>query len=166
MESPKSEINSDFSQPQLNLPPADLRIKLENNLLKVFDLLRKKFVALTPEEYVRQHFVNFLMNYKGYPASIMANEIGINLNGTSKRCDTVVFSPDGLPMVIVEYKSPEVKITQDVVDPIARYNLKLQAQYLIVSYGMNHYCYKINYNRYSYKLIPQISVFKSIACPL
>lgn len=127
-----------------------------DDVLKVFDSLRKKYVVLTPEENVRQHFVNWLTNHLHYPASLMANEIGIELNGTKRRCDTVVFGQDALPMMIVEYKSPSVNITQKVFDQIVRYNMVIRARYLIVSNGMRHYCCVIDYAGNNYHFIPEI----------
>lgn len=161
----RMELNKD-NFPKLNLPPAELRLKREgDDVLKVFDSLRKKFVVLTPEEFVRQHFVSFLIKNLHYPAPIMANEVGIDLNGTRKRCDTVIFNPDGSPMIIVEYKAPGVAITQTVFDQIVRYNMKLMAKYLIVSNGMNHYCCVMDYANNTYHFIPQIPDYNSIAFP-
>lgn len=124
--------------------------------MKVYDTLRKKYVTLTPEEYVRQHFVNWLLTEKHYPASLMANEIGIELNGTRRRCDSVVFDLKGEPMLIIEYKAPYIPITQSVFDQIVRYNMTLHARYLIVTNGINHYCCVIDYERGNYHFIPGI----------
>lgn len=148
--------------PHLNLPPFDMRVKRGNDVLKVFDRLRKKYVTLTPEEYVRQHFVNWLSSYLHYPASLMANEIGIELNGTKRRCDTVVFNSDGTPLVIVEYKAPDISISQNVFDQIVRYNMVLRAGYLIVSNGITHYCCVIDYDRNTYHFIPEIPDYSSL----
>lgn len=142
--------------PALNLPKADLRIEADNGTLKVFDRLRKKYVALTPEEYVRQHFTSWLSNGLHYPEPLMANEASITLNDTRRRCDTVVFNPDGTPMMIVEYKAPTVRITQDVFDQIVRYNMVLRARYLVVSNGINHYCCRIDYEGDTYHFIPKV----------
>lgn len=140
----------------LNLPPAELKLSRGNGVVKVFDPLRKKHVVLTPEEYVRQNFISWMIHGLHYPPSLMANEIGIELNGTRKRCDTVVFNPDGSPLMIVEYKAPDVIITQAVFDQIARYNMALRARYLTVSNGMNHYCCVMDYDRAAYNFIPNI----------
>lgn len=143
----------------LSIPYASLRLaKDEKDNLKVFDPLRKKFVALTPEEFVRQNFVGWLTTHFGYPASLMANEVEIELNGTKKRCDTVVYGRQCQPLMIIEYKAPDVEITQNTFDQIVRYNRELKARYLIVSNGRNHYCCVIDYERDSYnfiRLIPQ-----------
>lgn len=140
----------------LNLPPFDMKVKRGDNILKVFDPLRKKYVALTPEEYVRQHFVNWLITGLRYPSSLTANEIGIELNGTKRRCDTIVFNPDGSPLMIVEYKAPNVSISQKVFDQIVRYNMVLHARYLTVSNGIRHFCCIIDYAANTYHFIPEI----------
>jgi len=140
-------------------------VKDSNEAAKVFDPLRKKFVTLTPEEYVRQQFMAWLQDSFHYPRSLMANEIGVNVNGMKKRCDSVVFNRDGSPLLIVEYKAPEVKISQDTFDQIVRYNLVLHARYLIVSNGLNHYCCVIDYQNNTYQFIPSIPDYFEIHNP-
>ncbi len=95
----------------------------------------------------------------------MSNEIGIEVNGTRKRCDTVVFRREGTPLLIVEYKAPEINVTQAVFDQIVRYNMRLHAEYLIVSNGLNHYCCKIDYAANTYHFIPQIPDYQTLAFP-
>lgn len=141
---------------ELNLPSFDIRLQRDDEGVKIFDRLRKKFIILTPEEWVRQHFVNYLINHKGFPESLMANEIGITLNGTRRRCDTVVFDKHGSPMVIVEYKASSIVISQSTFDQIARYKMVLHARYLIVSNGMNHYCCRIGYDNMSYDFLKEV----------
>lgn len=148
--------------PPLNLPPARLRTRLDGERLQVRDPLRQKYVALTPEEYVRQHFVNYLIEYLSYPPMMMANEIKIELNGTTRRCDTVVFGSDTRVLMIVEYKAPDVLLTQDVFDQIVRYNMTLRARYLVVSNGLNHYCCVIDYKSGSYHFLPKIPVYTDL----
>ena len=111
----------------------------------IFDIIRRKNVALTPEEWVRQHFVNYLITEKKYPKERIANEVTVSLNGMSKRCDTVVYNQFLDPVVIVEYKSPSVPITQEVFEQIKRYNLCLRVGILIVTNGLEHYCCRIDY---------------------
>ena len=106
----------------LNLPAFEAKITQREGKNVIFDVLRRRYVALTPEEWVRQHFTNFLLKEKGYPQGLLANEIQINLNGTKKRCDTVLYRRDLTPQMIVEYKAPSVEITQAVFDQITRYN--------------------------------------------
>lgn len=107
---------------------------------QVFDRLRRRMVACTPEEFVRQMFVDYLIDTLGYPEGLMANEISITLNGMARRCDTVVFSRDRSPLMIVEYKAPDVAVTEKVFNQIARYNLVLKAPYLVVTNGRSCYC--------------------------
>jgi hypothetical protein len=142
--------------PRLNLPQASLRLKEEEGKLKVFDPLRKKFVALTPEEYVRQNFTAWLIGSLRYPAALMSNEVALNLNGLYRRCDTLIFNRRGKPFMIVEYKAPEVEITQKVFDQIVRYNMVLQADYIVVSNGLRHFCCRIDYSNSTYHFTPNI----------
>ncbi len=117
----------------LNLP--DYEIKLSGSPTKpmIFDILRGKYVALTPEEWVRQHFVHFLINHKGYPATLLANEVKLNVGDKKLRADTVLYSRQLKPQVIIEYKAPQIEITQKVFDQIMVYNMLLHVDYLIVS---------------------------------
>lgn len=147
---------------QLNLPSFQYRLRQTARGIDIFDIVRKKFVALTPEEWVRQHFVSFLISHKGYPASLMNNEIALTLNGTRRRCDSVVFDRQGKPFVIIEYKAASVAITQAVFDQIVRYNMVLQAQYLIVSNGLSHYCCRIDYTNHSYTFLPDIPSYSEL----
>lgn len=124
--------------------------------MKVFDPLRQKYVAMTPEEYVRQHFTAWLIGSFGYPASLTSNEVSITLNDTRRRCDTVVYRSNGTPLMIVEYKAPTVAITQEVFDQIARYNMVLRSKFLVVSNGMRHYCCEMDYEHDSYTFLPKI----------
>lgn len=147
----------------LNLPGADLRTRpTDNGKTEVFDPLRRKYVALEPEEFVRQHFVNYLINYLGYPASHVANEVSLTLNETRRRCDTLIYNSEGKPLMIVEYKAPYVTIDQKIFDQIVRYNMVLNARYLVVSNGLRHYCCHIDYETGSYSFLPQIPSYASI----
>lgn len=144
----------------LNLPPFEANIKRMDGMVKIQDVLRQKFVALTPEEWVRQHFVHFLIEHKGYPATLMANEVAVTLNGMSRRCDTVVYRQKGLkPMMIVEYKRPDVEITQRVFDQICRYNMVLEVEWLVVSNGMKHYCCRVDLSSGTYAFVEDIPRF-------
>lgn len=147
--------------PPLNLPPVDLRLRMVGKILKVFDPLRSRYVALTPEEYVRQHFTAWMTAQLGYPGSLMKNEVSIKLNDTSRRCDTVVFRSDGSPAVVLEYKAPTVTITQDVFDQIARYNMVLRSRFLIVSNGLRHFCCEMDYEKKSYRFLPNIPLWSA-----
>lgn len=128
----------------------------------IFDEIRKKFLVLTPEEWVRQHLVQFLISEKQFPRSLIKLEGGLKLNTLQKRTDIVVFSRSGESLLIVECKAPQVKITQEVFDQIARYNLVHKAEWLIVSNGLNHYCCKINFQDNSYSFLPEIPSFNQL----
>ena len=149
----------------LNLPKTSLKITKQGGRLAVLDVLRKRYVSLTPEEWVRQHFVSFLLLHKGFPAARMANEVGISLNHTAKRCDTVVYDRTLRPRVIVEYKAPTVNITQQVFDQICRYNMVLQVDYLIVSNGLAHYCCKVDYDAHTYTFLKEIPEYIQVVEP-
>lgn len=143
--------------PPLNLPPIDSRrLTTEGGVEKIFDPLRRKWVVCTPEEWVRQHFVEWLVCCKGYSPYKIANEAGIKLNGMVRRCDTVIYDSANSPDIIVEYKAPSVEITQRTFDQIARYNMVLRARLLIVSNGLKHYCCCMDYDRESYCFLPDI----------
>lgn len=129
----------------LNLPEYDIKIAEKDGKPTIFDNLRRCYVALTPEEWVRQHFIHFLTEKRGYPATMMANEVSLMLNNTRRRCDTVVYDRTLSPRMIIEYKAPTVKITREVFDQILRYNQVLQVDYLVVSNGLQHFCCKPDY---------------------
>lgn len=134
----------------LNVPPANLQIRTKGAGHEVFDPLRERWVELTPEEWVRQHFASWLITCKGFPRSLMANEVGLTLNGQKRRCDTLVYDRDLNPAVVVEYKAPAVAITQRVFDQIARYNMVLRAKVLIVTNGLSHYCCRYDGEQYEF----------------
>lgn len=149
--------------PTLNLPPFEANIKKMNGMVKILDVLRHKFVALTPEEWVRQHFVHFLIERKGYSPTLMANEVAVTLNGMSRRCDTVIYRQEGLkPLMIVEYKRPDVDITQKVFNQICRYNMVLEVEYLVVSNGLKHYCCKVNLQDGTYTFLEDIPAYADL----
>lgn len=146
--------------PSLNLPAAQLRIELRDGHPVVYDPLRHQWVALTPEEHVRQHFTSWLTGELGYPASRTANEVSLRLNRTSRRADTVVYDNYGRPLMIVEYKRPSVEITRRVFDQILRYNIVLRARYLVVTNGMRHYCCEIiDPDTGAHRFLPEIPRF-------
>lgn len=147
---------------ELNLPSTDLRVTIKDDKGLIFDSLRRKYVALTPEEWVRQNFVSFLINHKGYLAGLMNNEVSLVQNGIKRRCDTLVSDKYGNPIVIVEYKAPNVEITQKVFDQIVRYNYVFRAKYLIVSNGLNHYCCCINYDEGNYSFLKEIPSYADL----
>lgn len=140
----------------LNLPPYGTKIMLRDGKNMIWDVIRRKYVALTPEEWVRQHFVHFLIEHKGYPTSLLANEVALTLNGTSRRCDTVLYDRALSPRMIIEYKAPHVSITQKVFDQICRYNLVFHVDYLVVSNGLSHYCCRMDYANNSYQFLSEV----------
>ena len=146
----------------LNLPPFEPKISEQDGKTSVWDPVRKLWATFTPEENVRQAFVSYLVSYKGYPISHIANEQGIELNGMSRRCDSVVYDKTGLPKVIVEYKAPTVSLSQKVFDQIARYNLVLHVDYLIVSNGLKHYCVKMEYPTGKYCFLRDIPAYDEL----
>lgn len=147
---------------ELNLPPFEKKTTKKDDKPFILDVIRRQYVALTPEEWVRQHFVHFLIGHKGYPQSLMANEVQLKLNGMSRRCDTVVYDRSLHPRVIIEYKAPTVSITQKVFDQICRYNMVLQVDYLIVSNGLAHYCCKVDYPTRSYSFLQDIPAYENL----
>lgn len=147
----------------LNLPSFDYRLSRgDDGVTRIYDCLRQRFVALTPEEWVRQHFVNYLMSCLGYPRGLMANEVSLKLNRTSRRCDTIIYSREARPLAIVEYKAPTVAINQTVFDQIARYNSVIGAPYLIVSNGISHYCCRFDGQNQAYKFLREIPAYSSL----
>lgn len=146
----------------LNLPEYETKIAEKDGKSAIFDNLRRCYVALTPEEWVRQHFVHYLLERRDYPATLMANEVSLTLNNTKRRCDTVVYDRNLRPRMIIEYKAPSVKITRNVFAQISRYNIVLRVDYLVVSNGLQHYCCKMDYERNSYSFLNDIPDYKEI----
>ncbi|MDR0394350.1 MAG: type I restriction enzyme HsdR N-terminal domain-containing protein [Tannerella sp.] len=129
----------------LNLPACPVKISKKDGRKYIYDPLRRKDVAFTPEEWVRQHFVHYLITVGSYPKERIANEVSIRVNGVSKRCDTVVYDDYMQPLLIAEYKAPEIAITEEVFNQISGYNSALKVPYLIVSNGLRHYCCRMDY---------------------
>lgn len=147
----------------LNLPAADIKVIEKDGRTVIYDFLRKRYIALTPEEWVRQNFTHFLVNHKGYPMALLANEITINLCGSMRRCDTVLYHKNGgQPRLIVEYKAPHVNITQQVFNQISAYNSILHADYLIVTNGLAHYCCRLDYQQNSCVFLEDIPDYTSL----
>ena len=145
----------------LNFPTYNFRFKNSENRVSIFDGIRKKFIILTPEEWVRQHVVQFLLQEKNYPKSYVNVEKLVKVNDIHKRYDVVVFQPNGELFLLIECKAPEVKITQDTFDQIARYNLKLKAQYLMVTNGLNHYFCQMDFEKEQYVFLEELPAFVS-----
>ncbi len=145
---------------KLNLPSYPLKIKNSEKHYLIFDEIRKKYIVLTPEEWVRQHYIHFLLKEKKYPISLIAVEKQFTVNNLKKRSDILIFSSSGTPDIIVECKAPKVKITQDTFDQIARYNLKLNANYLVVTNGLEHYYCKLDPENETYIFLPELPEYK------
>ncbi|MDR1887190.1 MAG: type I restriction enzyme HsdR N-terminal domain-containing protein [Prevotellaceae bacterium] len=141
---------------QLNLPPFEHRIKNSEKGKLIFDFVRNKYVALTPEEWVRQNFLQYLIQVKKMPKSLIRVEMSLELNGLAKRSDIVVHSRRGDPLLAVECKASEVKITQAVFEQLARYNLQLNVPYLVVTNGITHFCCKFSETEQQYLFLEDI----------
>lgn len=150
--------------PVLNLPPFRPELsRTADGLLTALDPLRGKYVALTPEEWVRLHFTNWLTAYKGYPASLVVNELGLRLNGRLRRADTVVYDKCLKPLMVIEYKRASVSVTQKVFDQIVRYNMVFHAPYIAVSNGLTHYCCHIDFATRSYTFLKEFPDYNAIS---
>ncbi|RKD85951.1 type I restriction enzyme HsdR N-terminal domain-containing protein [Mangrovibacterium diazotrophicum] len=148
---------------QLNLPSYSFRTKQVDSKVQIFDEIRKKFLVLTPEEWVRQNFIRYLVEVKAFPASLMAIETGLKLNGNQFRADLLVYGKNGNPLLIVEFKAPEVKITQKTFDQIARYNLTFKVPFLIISNGLEHYCCQVDFESKNYQFFRDIPVYADLS---
>ncbi len=147
---------------RLNLPPYPARVKEADGRRQIFDILRRKYVALTPEEWVRQHFIHYLIGYKGYPAALLANEVPLQVGEKKVRADSVLYDRQLRPRLIIEYKAPTIPLTQKVFDQITVYNLLLHVDYLIVSNGLETYICKMDYTNHTYRFLEMIPDYKNI----
>lgn len=145
---------------QLNLPEYTFRIKNQENKPCIFDSIRKRYILLTPEEWVRQHFIRYLVQEKKYPESLMAVEKKITLNSKIFRFDLLIYNRKGQPDLIAEFKAPEVKITQTSFDQVVRYNMVLRVRYIVVSNGLQHFICEMDYENNSYIFLKEIPEFK------
>ena len=147
---------------KLNLPEYDLKLKHEGGRTLVFDPFRSKYLVMTPEEQVRQLFARYLVEEKQYPASLMATEYALVLNKMSKRCDILVFDRNGMPVVLVECKSPDVRIGREVFDQVARYNMVFKVAYLLITNGLKHYCCRVDHQAGSVEFLDDIPVYAAL----
>ncbi len=141
---------------QLNFPLLKSQLRQKNNAAEVWDIVRKKWILLTPEEWVRQHLIQFLHTEKGFSLNLMAVEKSIKVNGMNRRYDLVIYDISAKPILLAECKAPEIKITQAVFDQVARYNLLLKVPYLLVTNGLEHFCCKIDFESSSYSFLQEI----------
>lgn len=144
---------------EINLPPYDSRVRYRDGKREIFDFLRRRYVALTPEEWVRQHFVHYLVGHRGYPKGLLANEVELRVGEKRLRCDSVLYDKELHPRMIIEYKAPDVNITQAVFNQITVYNMLLHVDYLVVSNGRQHYCCRMLYDSRSYEFLQDIPAY-------
>ena len=146
----------------LNLPSYEIKLSGTKDKPTILDILRRRYVALTPEEWVRQHFIHFLIEHKNYPATLLANEVQLKIADKSLRADSVLYGQDLRPRMIIEYKAPVIPITQKVFDQISAYNLLLHVDYLVVSNGIENYCCKMDYEHQKYSFLEEIPDYQNI----
>nr|WP_319267547.1 type I restriction enzyme HsdR N-terminal domain-containing protein [uncultured Draconibacterium sp.] len=144
---------------KLNLPEYTFRTKAENTKTLIFDSIRKKFVVLTPEEWVRQNFIQYLIQEKNYPQNLMAVEKQVKVNQQQRRFDLLIYRRNGSPYLIAEFKAPNVKITQNAFDQVVRYNMALRVERVVVSNGMQHFACEVDYEKNSYSFLKEIPIF-------
>ena len=147
---------------RLNLPPYPIKIQEKGEKRQIFDFLRRKWVALTPEEWVRQHFTHFLVEHKNYPQALLANEVELRIGEKRLRCDTLLYNKELRPRMIIEYKAPTIQIQQKTFDQISVYNLLLKVDYLVVSNGLQHYCCKMDYAQQKYLFLEQLPDYENL----
>ena len=144
------------------MPAYDVKIRGTREKPEIFDFLRRRYVALTPEEWVRQHFTHWLVDHKGYPKGLLANEVALQCGEKTVRCDSIVYGNDQRPLMICEYKAPSVPISQHVFTQISAYNLLLHVDYLVVSNGLQHYCCRMDYEHQKYTFLKDIPDYEKL----
>ena len=147
---------------RLNLPQYEIKITEKDGKRMIFDFLRRKYVALTPEEWVRQHFTHYLVERKGYPKGLLGNEIELQIGDKRLRCDSILYNKVARPQMIIEYKAPTVPLQQKVFDQVSAYNLLLRVDYLVISNGMEHYCCKMDYEHQKYLFLQEIPDYEKL----
>ncbi|MBR2291679.1 MAG: type I restriction enzyme HsdR N-terminal domain-containing protein [Prevotella sp.] len=147
---------------RLNLPQYEIKIGEKDGKRTIFDFLRRKYVALTPEEWVRQHFTHYLVEQKGYPKGLLGNEIELRIGEKRLRCDSILYNKVAQPQMIIEYKAPTIQIQQKTFDQISAYNLLLKVDYLIVSNGLEHYCCRMDYEHQKYLFLRDIPDYENL----
>ncbi len=147
---------------ELNLPPYEVKLKGTRERPEILDFLRRRYVTLTPEEWVRQHFTHWLVEHKGYPKGLLGNEIELKLGEKRLRCDSILYNKEAKPQMIIEYKAPTIQIKQQVFNQITVYNLLLHVDYLVVSNGLQHYCCKMDYANQKYTFLQEIPNYNDL----
>lgn len=146
---------------QLNLPEYRFKMKKEGGKQYIFDFIRKKYILLTPEEWVRQNFIRYLIQEKKYPETLMAVEKKITVNGKLFRFDLLVYNRNGQPHLIAEFKAPDVKVAQDTFDQVVRYNMALKVEKVIVSNGLQHFACEIDYTKKKYSYLREVPEYQA-----
>lgn len=146
----------------LNLPTYPIKLSGTRQKPTIFDILRRKYVALTPEEWVRQHFIHFLIEHKGYPSSLLANEVPLKIGDKSLRADSVLYDRNIKPRIIMEYKAPSIPLTSQVLNQVSNYNRLLHVDYIIISNGLQHLCCKMDYANQQYVVMEDIPSYQDI----
>ena len=148
---------------RLNLPSFAIKLSGTAENPAVWDVLRRRYIALTPEEWVRQHFVHYLIEQLGYPSALLANEVSLQMsNGKKLRADTVLYDTELQPRMIIEYKAPDIPLTQKVLEQASAYNLLLHVDYLVISNGMQSYCCKMDYEHQKFLYLERIPSYQNI----
>lgn len=150
---------------RLNLPTYSFSIKEVDQKKYIFDKLRKKYVLITPEEWVRQHFINYLVEDKYYPVGLISVERGFDLYKTKKRSDILIFNSLGKPWVLVECKAPSIKVNDLWFDQAFAYNLSIKATYIMLTNGFNHFCMMVNPEGTGVKFLKEIPAFPELIYP-
>ncbi len=146
----------------LNLPSFDIKLQGSRKRPRILDVLRRRYVALTPEEWVRQSFIHYLIEHMGYPQALLANEVPLRVGDKQLRADSVLYDRDLRPKMIIEYKAPHIPITQKVFDQISAYNLLLHVDYLAVSNGLEHYICKMDYSGKKYLFLEEFPDYSDL----
>ena len=147
---------------ELNLPKYEIQLRGTREKPEIFDFLRRRYVKLTPEEWVRQHFEHWLVEHKGYPKGLLGNEIELQVGEKKLRCDSILYDSNAHPVMIIEYKAPTIALSQKVFDQISAYNLLLHVDYLMMSNGIEHYCCQMDYERNCYYFLQDIPDYEKI----
>lgn len=143
----------------LNLPTYSFKIKPDGQRKLIFDTIRKKYVVLTPEEWVRQNFIRYLNEEKNYPLSLMTLELQQRIHTARRRTDIIIYNTLGNPVMIIECKAPEVALTDKVFEQVAGYNFALKADYLVITNGLKHYCSKLNHEQKTWEFLKDIPAY-------
>jgi hypothetical protein len=149
-------IKNKLNLPQLNFPEYEFNMESRGDAIGIFDPVRKKYVTLTPEEWVRQHVLLYLAHEKKVPLSLMGVEKKLKIGQTVKRFDVVVFSSSTKPVMLIECKAPQIQIREEVFNQAARYNLSLKTKYFLLTNGLDHFCCRLDYNLNTFVFIQDI----------